>query len=295
MRILTKLFILLVSFGFVACSDSDSYNADTAESNYKPSQHLRKVATVRTTNTIDGRDYSWEHKFSYDAQGRIKEINTVMRHYTPYEFDNIVRYHACNIVSKACYYYRGEKLEVDYSLSREHPEYPDWNKSENGTDYGRFNEQGHLTAFSTLDFVYSRTVLQNAYSDSGIGYTIVRDGSGNVTGYKAIQTSNDSLLVDKSSKYYYSRIKNNTNFDFSAYFGYWGVEQDILANRMPYYASYQLGAFAMLGSTSPYLPFGIFDEDSNEYIFGRWELDDRDSPVLFTDATGRRTEITYVE
>lgn len=298
MRITTKLFIFILSLVTVACSSSDGYNADTAKSPYEPSPTLRKVASVKTTNTIDGREYSWEHKFTYDAQGRIKDINTVMHHHRAVTFADVVRYYKCVITSRANYYYKGERLEVDYTVTREYPDYPDWNTRESETDKGLFNKSGVLSTISSIDFVYSTTQLLKAYSDGGREYTVMRDASGDVTGYLVKDVESDSLILNKADEYRYSRLRNKTNFDFSAYFGYWGVEQEMYANRTPYYASYQLGAFGMLGATSPYLPLSIKNSDAeggDPYIPGSWELDSQDCPVSFTDATGRKTVVTYVE
>lgn len=298
MKKLFYLFAVAACTMFAACSESDDYNADTAESPYKPSPTLRKVASVKTTNSIDGRDYSWEHKFEYDAQGRIKSINSNMVHHRAVEFADMVRYYLCNITSKANYYYKGELLEVDYVVEREYPEYPEWNTHESGTDRGKFNKAGVLSTFSTIDFAYSTTSLNTAYTDSGREYTIKRDASGDVTGYLVKQVANESVVLDRSVEYGYSHFRNRINFDLSAYFGYWGIEQEIYANRSQFYASYQLGAFGMLGATSPYLPLTMLGKDeygNAVYLPGTWELDGRDCPLSFTDATGRKTEITYVD
>lgn len=295
MKTLTKLFILLLSFVAVACSDSDGYNADTAETPYEPVPGRRAVARVKTTNTIDGREYSWEHNFTYDAHGRIKEINTGIKHHTARMFLDKVFYYECNITSKANYYYRGKKLDISYTLTGEYPEYPDWNYRESATDNFLFNDLGLLVKLPSLDLVYSATQLHKAYTDAGNEYTVRRDARGNVTGYVVYSTAGDSIVRDKGRAYGYSQgLRNRTNFDFSAYFGYWGVEQALYANRTEYYASYQLGAFGMLGATSEYLPVSVLN-GNGEYEYGTWEMDSEGYPVSFTDATGRKTVITYVE
>ena len=292
------LFAMAVCCMFAACSDSDDYNANTAESPYKPSPTLRKVASVRTTNTVDGRDYSWEHKFEYDAQGRIKSINSTMQHHRAVSFADVVRYYKCDITSRADYYYKGDVLEVDYVVERNYPEYPDWNTRESGSDRGKFNQAGVLSNFATIDFVYSATSLSAAYTDSGREYLIKRDASGDVSGYVITNLEGDSIILDRGQEYGYSRFQNRINFDLSAYFGYWGIEQELYANRAQYYASYQLGAFGMLGAASPYLPISMLGKDeygNSAYIYGEWELDSQNCPVSFTDATGRKSVITYVE
>lgn len=287
------LFILMLALGstFVACSDSNDdggYDPNTAETPYKPLPG-RKVASLKTTNTIDGRDYWWEHKFTYDASGRIMEIKSEMQHYEARAGDYVL----CKIYSDAFYYYRGNELEVAYSLKRTYPnDLSIKNSTDSGTDRGLFNSAGVLVRFHSADFEYSGTSLRGAYFDGGVKYNVARDNSGNVTGYVR-ENENNGEKDDCSGKYGYSRIRNKSNFDFSGYFGYWGVETGIYANRLPYYASYQLAAFGMLGAISSYLPLSVKDENGNEY--GTWELDSRDCPVLYTAPDGRRTEITYID
>lgn len=303
-------FILLVfmAVSLAACSDSDDYNADTAPSFYKPASGRRMVAQVKTTNIIGGRDYSWEHNFSYDAQGRIKQIDSKMVHHRAVQFDNSVRYYKCYITSQANYYYDNDKLRVDYTLSREYPDYQSWNTTESEKDRGVFDDNGTLTRMAAMYLEYSGTQLQRADTSDGLIVMPWRDNRGNVTGYVkylAMHADNDSVLLDRRNDVKYSSIKNKTNFDFSGYFGYWGVEQATYANRTEYYASYQLAAFGMLGATSPNLPFAIVERDSNgnvviengspKYLYGEWEFDSQDCPVSYTDGTGRRTEIKYVE
>lgn len=298
MKKLFYLFVAALCCGLCACSDSDDYNADTAESYYKPLEGERMVASVKTTNTIGGRDYYWEHKFEYDAQGRIKNINSVMRHHTEVVFANTSRFYECNITSEAKYYYRGDLLEVYYNVKKEYPEYPAWNEQENAIDRGRFSEAGVLATFSAMDLVYSGNLLSAAYSDNGYEYALKRDASGDVAGYVVTDINESKVLADNAFKYGYSHYPNRTNFDFSAYFGYWGMEQAVYANRSPYYASYQLAAFGMFGMTSPYLPLSLLGKDEygdEAYVNGKWEFDSQNFPVSFVDATGRRTEITYVD
>ena len=103
-----------------------------------------------------------------------------------------------------------------------------------------------------------------------------------------------------------ANIKNKTNFDFSGYFGYWGIERAIPALYTEYYAPYHLTAFGMLGSTSSYLPLAQLardnkgkpltdDSGSQYYLYGSWELDSKGCPISFVDGSGRKTEIRYVE
>jgi hypothetical protein len=172
------------------------------------------------------------------------------------------------------------------------------NTKDSDTDRGVFNNAGVLTKMELADFVYSGTSLDEAYFESGEKFRIVRERS-NVAGYVIYDIATDAVKKNFSSKYRYSSIRNKTNFDFSGYFGYWGVEQNMVANRMPYYASYQLAAFGMLGATSPYLPIAValYDNDGNvtAYEYGTWELDSKDCPVSYVDGTGRKTVIRYVD
>ena len=295
---LMKLAILLLSVSFIACDNDEysRYDADTAETPYKPIEGRRMVASVKTTNTIDGREYSWEHKFSYDKQGRIKEVNSQIMHHHYKEAFGYSRYYACDITSKANYYYFGEAMDVVYSVERQYPEYPDWNTSVSGKDEGRFNASGVLTKYSVLDLEYSATSLNTAYIDGGRRYEIVRGKGGNISGYRLYDDVAETLMLDYSNRYEYSYDKNKTNFDFSAYFGYWGVEQEIPINSSAYYAPYQLAAFGMLGSGGQYLPLGmVFTDSAGNEIFGQWELDRDGYPLSFVDAYGRKTIVTYVE
>ena len=310
MKNIFRLMLLsLFSVAFVACSDSDDYNADTAVTPYEPVPGRRMVAQIKTTNTINGRDYSWEHNFVYDAQGRIKEINSNIVHYRAYEFDNVTRFYKCNITSQANYYFRGNDFSVEYTASKEYPDYPDWNTRENGKNNGQFKENGTLASFLSLDFVYSAMQLKEAHADGGSVYVPCRDALGNVTGYQKRahnNNGNDSIVFDRSKDFIYSGIKNKTNFDFSGYFGYWGLERAVPAIATEYYAYYQLTAFGMMGSTSSYLPLAQLSRDNKGnplvdesgaplYLYGKWEFDSRDYPISFIDGSGRKTEIRYVE
>ena len=75
---------------FVACTSE--YDADTAESNYKPITGKQMVASVKTSESVDGRDYVWEHQFSYDAKGRIKSVKSDVKSYRAVEYDNATDY-----------------------------------------------------------------------------------------------------------------------------------------------------------------------------------------------------------
>lgn len=296
----------LVALAMAGCSDVYSYDADTAVSPYEPVKERRLVSQVKTTNSIDGRNYSWEHSFSYDVHGRIKEISSRIVHHRAVRFENVTRYYLCNVTSKACYYYLGNDFRIEYSNSYEFPDFPEWDFSDNSKERGVFNENGTLAQYSQMDFSYAGKQLQRAYAETGRIYEQKRDSEGNVTGYVVRNMSSDGtdvLISDYSNEYIYSQKKNRTNFDFSGYFGYWGLEEGLLAS--PYYSQCQLAAFGMLGTTGSCLPVAMLSRDSkgdvvkNEYgpvyLSGTWELDSLDCPVSFVDGMGRRTEIRYVE
>ncbi|MBQ5888964.1 MAG: hypothetical protein IIW77_06800 [Bacteroidaceae bacterium] len=295
MKKLFSIFALLFCVGIMSCENE--YDADTAESYYEPAPGKR-VASLKTTYTSKGNEYSFEHHFSYDAKGRIKSVNSNIVHYVADKvyFDTV--YTRCDITSSADYFYNGEELEVAYSVTREYPTEPSRNNAESGVDYGVFNNAGVLTRFSSVDFVYSTTKLEQGFSDGDAYFNVQRDGNGNVSGYTKYRTTTDEQLVDKSGRYFYTPFKNKTNFDFSAYFGYWGVEQGVRMISVPYYATYQLAAFGMLGATSENLPWGVKEKGADgkeDYIYGEWELDSQDYPLWFVDTDGRKTVITYCE
>ena len=283
---------------FAACDNDvySRYDADAAKSPYKPAEGRRMVASLKTKNTIDGREYLWEHNFSYDKHGRIKEVNTKILHHHYKDAFGYSRYYKCNITSKANYYYLGEAMDIVYSVEREYPEYPDWNTIVSGKDEGFFNASGVLEKFSLLDMEYSATSLNRVYVEGGRRYDIVRGKGGNVTGYRLYDETAEKMLLDYGDRYDYSYDKNRTNFDFSGYFGYWGIEQEIPINVSAYYATYQLAAFGMLGSGCHNLPLGmsLFDNAGNE-ISGKWELDSEGYPLSFVDAYGRETVVTYMK
>ena len=296
MKNILSILVLLLCMGLVACNEE--YDPDTAESYYTPAPG-RRVASVKTTFGEIGGEVSHEHSFTYDAQGRIKSVSSTLLIYQPWidnsdGFGDTV-YYRCNIVSNANYFYRGEELEVAYTVSTDYPENPKLNRLSSGSRYGVFDSKGVLARFAQTSFEYSATRLMQAYTDGEMCYDIARDGDGNVTGYKKYNVYTDEVFENIAGCYHYHSLKNRSNFDFSAYFGYWGVEQFV---AQTYRAPYQLAAFGMLGSTSQYLPCGIIEKDADgkdRYICGEWELDSSDYPVSYVDAEGRRTVVTYCE
>ncbi len=306
------LFVVsLCALLFVGCSEEDNYNADTAITPYEPIAAARKVAQVKTYETIDGRLYSRVHNFVYDAQDRIKQINSTMVHYAEEKFDERTIYFRDNITSQANYYYDNENLKVEYSQTHIFPDDSDRNWKTSGVYRGEFNDNGHLKYFQTLTLDYSSSRLVEANADGGLRI-FVNAESGNVAGFVkyGLESTADGevekVLLDYSNDYSYSSIRNNTNFDFSAYFGYWGVESAIPGYSPGTYAPFQLGAFGMFGVTSRNLPSDRLARDSEGnlrydgnknpvYVEGDWQLDDEGYPILFTESTGRVTEIPYCE
>ncbi len=288
--------LLLLSLCVAVASCTDEYDADKAISYYEPPTDCRLVKSVKTTFVEKGGEYTHEHRFTYDAKKRIKTVNSNLTLYSPFLINYIdVVYYKCNMTTSANYFYRGEGLEVAYTVNIEYPDLPKENQYASSSNYGFFKPNGVLGRFSLGAFEYELTELKSAYTDDDICFELYRDAKGNVTGYKKYKPTTEQVLEDYSKKYLYSSsFRNHTNFDFSAYFGYWGAEQTIPLISWPYRAPFQLAAFGMLGATSPYLPDGIVDAEGNEKD-GHWTWDEADSkyPVSYVDPEGRKTEITY--
>ena len=296
MKNIFPILLLSLCVGFVSCNEE--YDADTAESLYEPSQ-ARRVASVKTTFMENGGENIHHHRYTYDAKGRIKTVNSDLVIYTPVVKDYIdTAYYRCNMTTSANYFYRGEELEVAFSVSTEYPDLPSMNRLSSSSNYGVFNSNGVLSRFSQSSFEYSTTMLLQAYSDGDICFNVTRDADGNITGYRKYIVTTDKVLEERSNLYHYHPRRNKTNFDFSAYFGHWGVEQGVPVISRPYRAPYQLAAFGMLGATSPYLPYGVVEKTSdggNILLKGTWEFDSQDYPLSYTDPHGRKTVITYCE
>ena len=296
MKNIFPILLLSLCVAFVSCNET--YDPDTAHSLYEPSQ-ARRVASVKTTFMENGGENIHHHCYTYDAKGRIKAVNSDLVIYTPVVKDYIdTAYYRCNMTTSANYFYRGEELEVAFSVSTEYPDLPAMNRLSSGSNYGVFNSNGVLSRFSQASFDYSTTMLLQAYADGDICFDVTRDADGNITGYRKYVVTTDKVLEERSNLYHYHPRKNKTNFDFSAYFGHWGVEQGVPVISRPYRAPYQLAAFGMLGATSPYLPYGVVEkgpDGSNILVKGTWEFDSQDYPVSYTDPDGRKTVITYCE
>ena len=293
------MFMLLAAVSFAACSDDEgSYNPDKAESTYIPSAG-RKVASLHTTHSIDSRDYSWKHNFSYDAKGRIKEVHSVMKEwekYTP-SVSNLELYKECDITSTAHYYYYGDKMDVKYSVKYSYPDYPSWNYSVKYTDSGVLNADGYISRYVAaynglslgFECQYRGDKLDEVNYDGGYKCEITRDESSCVNGY--IYTGDEGVT---NNGYIYENLiglVNRTNLDFSAYFGYWGHERYIGAMSAWTRASYQLAAFGFFGARNQYLPLW---KKSDAVDGTPWSMQGG-YPVKYTSPSGVVTEITYID
>ncbi len=297
------MFMLLAAVSFAACSDEEvSYNADKAESTYTPSTG-RKVASLYTTRTLDGRDYSWKHNFTYDAKGRIKEVNSVMKEhekYTPMG-SSMELYEECDITSTAHYYYYGEKIGVKCSVKYSYPNYSVRNFSVKNTDSGVLDADGRIShyvaAYNGLSLgfecQYSGNRLTEVNYDGGYKCELTRDAGNDVDGY--IYTGDEA--VTNNGHIYENEVglENRTNFDFSAYFGYWGHERYIGAMSAWTRASYQLAAFGFFGECNKNLPLWK-KSDVSEADKGKspWRLQGG-YPVEYTSPSGVVTKITYAD
>lgn len=300
MKNILSIIALALCAGFVSCSEE--YDPDAAESNYTPAPGKRLVASVKTTFEENGGENSHEHRFSYDAMGRVKSVNSDIVIYTPVVINNngfrdTVNYR-CNITSSANYFYRGEELEVAYTVSTVYPDLPAMNRTVSNSNFGVFKSNGVLERFSSSSYEYVTTQLKQAYTDGDVCFDVVRDGDGNVSGYRKYIVATGQVLEDRTGMYHYHPMRNKTNFDFSAYFGCWGVEQCVPVISRSYRAPYQLAAFGMFGSTSNNLPFGVIERGADgkeNRIYGEWEFDNKDYPLSYVDTDGRKTVITYCE
>lgn len=302
MKNIFSILAFALCVGFVSCGED--YDADTAQSPYTPAPGKRLVASVKTTFVENGGENIHEHRFAYDAKGRIKSINSDIVIYVPDVvnnngfIDSVV--YKCNMTSNVNYFYRGEELEVAYTISTDYPECPAKNRTSSASNYGVFNSNGVLARFSLASFDYSATRLDRAYADGDICIDVYRTTDNNVTGYKKTVASTGQVLDDKTSLYHYHPKENKTNFDFSAYFGQWGVEQCVPMIARTYRAPYQLAAFGMLGATCKNLPWGYVgkDADGNQKLhYGNWIFDESGVyPLSYVDPDERiTTEITYYE
>ena len=89
---------LLLSLCVAFASCGENYDADKAESPYQPAPDKRLVASVKTTFVENGGENIHYHRFTYDAKGRIKSVNSDLVIYSPVieNFYDTV-YYKCNM------------------------------------------------------------------------------------------------------------------------------------------------------------------------------------------------------
>lgn len=271
------LFLPLLVLAFVACSDDDTtYNADTAVTPYQPSEGA-KVGSIKMRMNDGARDHSWDYKFHYDAKNRIKQIETKLATHAK---NSNGRWYKVNVTNTANYIFTAnDGLMVVYTREDEFPQYPAWNAVTGGRYSGSFDSNGRLTRFGPFDCEYNMGILSKTHLDNGRIYTIYRDTYGNITGYDCDSVGKQ---ISHRDVYAYSRERNMTNFDFSAFVGNLVIEREIAENYNWYFAPFHLGAFEMFGVGAWHLPDG------------EWTMNG-DLPVKYVHPKGYEMEIEYIE
>lgn len=278
-----KFLLLLPLAAIVAScsSDDEEYNADTAITPYEPlpAETYRMIKSIKLTQDYNGRNYSWNYDFSYDAQNRIKSVDCdiVAHEYSPKK----KKWYKFNGNTTMNYYFIGENvLKIVSMVNKEYPETGE-NKSLTTNYVGQFNNSGALIHFGQFDAVYSGNILQEAHLDNERVYTFYRDRYNNVTGYRC--DSVNKVLADYSNIYNYVTIENNTNIDLSGFIGNWVIEREIPLNEQGNYPILFLAAFDMLGTRSQHLPDGT------------WAADNKGYPSSCTLPSGKKLKIEYME
>lgn len=279
MKNFLKLMILPFCLLAVACSsDDEGYNADTAITPYNPMpESYRTVKGVKMSVTDSKGEHTWNYKFNYDAQRRIKSIDGEI---TTYQLRNNTRWYKLNIKSTTEYQFIDNNLGVIYNASLEYPAYPDWNTTKGYRLPGEFNGKGALVHFGTFDCEYSGNTLTKAYVDNGRVYSLQHDRYGNLTGYMC---ESGDTLTNRLNSCDYSQINNKTNIDFSGFLGYWVPEREIYDNDNWLYAFCHLAAFDMLGARCLHLPDG------------EWVTDATGCPVSCVLPSGIKLTIEYAK
>lgn len=276
------LYLTILSFFTIAatgCSDSEEeYNADTAQSYYKPLEYDRMVSSIAITSKVENKDYSWTYNFTYDAQNRIKEISGSTRFYE----NNIKEYCEGTILTK--YYYNNETLKIEYTYDIYVPKKNIGNtKSERL--FGCFDkEDGKLISFDSFDCEYEGLMLNKAYTDQGLIFTLEYDRNNNIIKTYQLDSLGITPIEKTVQEYEYSTsYKNKTNIDIASFLGYNIVERITPCNTMHPYELFHLGAFGMLGGRGTYLPKG------------EWEFDEQGYPVKYISPKNRTYIIKYKE
>ncbi len=273
------LLFMLAAFFAAACnSDNEGYNADTAISHYKPlpSTSYRMVRGILMEQTYNGRNYSWDYVFTYDAQNRIKNVNCDI---VTHAKDGNGKYHKITGAVSMNYIFESENIMKINTIIND----PDHiiNEDSNYKYAGEFNENGLLDNFAVFGCEYSHGgTLNKAYMDNERIYTMLRDDKGNVAGYRCDSVGN--VLANYPQKYEYSAISNKTNIDIAGFVGNCDIEREIPGNENKQYPIVLLSAFDMLGQRSPNLPKGS------------WVLDSDRCPTEGTLSTGIKLTIRYM-
>lgn len=255
-KIVSFLLSAVLFFCFNGCSsDDDEYNAN-AESYYVAST-LKKVTSITSTAVSNGQTYSFKYAFTYDAKNRISNIDGVINY--PSTIGN------CLLTTQATYYYTDmSNLKVTYSQSYAFADKPSSDYETSGEYFGTFNELGALEVFGALDCEYEMSRLSEVYLDYGEYYQLCWSKD-NVVGYY-YKESETSATEDFSTVNDFSSVVNNTNFDFSAFFGGLAFEVETLpCGGNILYSPFYLGAFDMLGARSHNLPAAQYTYNADGY------------------------------
>jgi hypothetical protein len=276
LNIFAALLLCLFAAG---CSSDDGYNADTAESYYVPEAYDKMVSAITMTQKMaDGKDCEYIYEFLYDAQNRIKEVNSKWKF-----FPNIpgIGKKLCNAFVCAKYYYDASSLTIKCRQENLFPGNEDWNSVSNQNYSGAFNKDGVLAQFNIFDCEYQGMLLKKAYVDGGEEFELKHDRNNNIiSAYRLDSLGN---AEEGARKYSYSQKINKTNFDFASFFGYNIIEAIVYYPNSAVYAPFQLGAFGMFGARGINLPDG------------EWEMDSEGYPVTYSNSEGRKYVITYKE
>ena len=247
------LYLTVLSlFAFVTtgCSDDNDYNADTAQSYYKPEIYDRMVSSIAVTSNVDNKDYSWTYNFVYDAQNRIKEINGNTKFYET----NIKQY--CEGTIQTKYYYNNETLKIEYLYDIYVPKL-DKSTSKNGKYFGAFDkEDGKLIQFYSYDCEYAGLMLSKAYVDDGTSFGLEYDRNNNLVKAYKLDSIGANPIESTVREYEYSTKINRTNIDFASFLGYNIIEKIAPPNTYHPYELFHLGAFGMFGGRGKNLPRG---------------------------------------
>lgn len=273
------LLFMAASLFMVACSsDDEGYNADTAISHYTPmpQDDYRMVQGIKMTQLYNGRNFTWDYTFDYDAQNRIKNVNCDV---TTFAKDNSGKYHKVTGAITMNYIFESENIMKIHTTITSEPQ-GIINEDSEYKYAGEFSNDGRLTDFAVFGCEYSMGGrLSKAYMDNERVYSMSHDGMGNITGYRC--DSVNKVLADYPNKYEYSVALNKTNIDIAGFMGNCVIEREIPGNENEMYPIVLLSAFDMLGQRSPGLPKG------------EWSYDAQGSPVKGVLSDGIELNIRY--